>query len=429
MTTSEADIRSYNSQSGSSDLNHDGFEELAVQDLSWAVNTSARYASMLHKIPDIFAWEESRDHLANLQILARSVALRRLRSCLDHIGRYDQSLFKSMRTAFEELPLEGKLRFMTAPETFYRITRLRKEPVDSIISLCNFLNGEAALHGLGPIDKDYVTALGDFYYSEATPGRLTATDGKEDNAPVNAFYAPRLAEAIAIDFASPNAATAQETDDEREYVQYSEDEKALVCEKLNNLFSRIERVSEAAAYLIKQHIKVIIPLKTAESGGSGSTSQPRYPGRVLLRGVDVGSFGALASGLVHEAMHQVLYILEWGGPFIVEDPDVRAARAKSEWTGRDLPLHSFIHACFIWYGLSNFWARARFSDAFDAADVERQLARSLIGFRDQNPVERLAPYAGMARYDVLKIAGTLRDRLQSVISESRVENQKVESTC
>jgi hypothetical protein len=144
----------------------------------------------------------------------------------------------------------------------------------------------------------------------------------------------------------------------------------------------------------------------------------------LLRGIEEGSLGAIAGGLVHEATHQVLYVLEWAGPFIVEDPDMRAVAVKSGWTGRDLALHSFIHACFVWYSLSNFWGLARSHEAFDAADVKGQLARSLIGFRDENPVARLAPYAGMARYDVLKIVGTFRDRLQSVLSESAVETNR-----
>lgn len=416
MTASEADIRSYDSQSDSFNRNYDWMEELAVQDLSWVVNTSSRYASMLNKIPNIFAWEESRDHLNNLQILARSVALRRLWSCLDYIGRYDRSLFKAMRTSFEELPLEGKLRFMTAPETFYRITRLRKEPVESIVFLCNFLNGETAFHGLSPIDKDYVTALGDFYCSESTQDRVA---GGEDDAPLQAFHVPRLAGAIPIDFASPNVKNAQETDELREYLQYSEEDKALICEKLNEALARIERVSEAAAYVLKQHIKVIVPLKTTERG-YGSTSQPHYPGRVLLRGAELTPLAALATNLVHEAMHQVLYILEWGGSFIVEDPDVRAVRVKSGWTQRDLALHSYIHACFIWYGVSMFWGHARSSDVFEAADIQAQLAKTLSGFRDRNPVDLLAPYAGMLRYDGLKTAATLRDRLQDILDQATV---------
>ncbi len=415
MTTAEADIRSHNSQDGSSELNHDAFDELGVQDLLWVVNTSSRYASMLRKLPDIFAWEESKDHLANLQVLGRSVALRRLRCALDHIGRYDPDLGRSMRSAFEELPVEGKLRFMTAPETFYRITRLRKEPVDAVVSLCNFLNGEAALHGLGSIDKDYVTALGDFYYSEDPPQRSEDTNGKE----ANAAYAPRFAETIPIDFASPNWANAQESDDKRVYLPHSAEEKALVCEKLDAAFSRIERISEAAAYLIKQHVKVVVPLKAAE-GGYGSTSQPHFPGRVLLRGVDVCPLASLATNLIHESMHQVMYILEWGGSFFIEDPDARAARVKSIWTGRDLPLHSFIHACFVWYGLSNFWARTEASEVFQAADVEKQLTKSMAGFLNQNPADQLTPYPGMLRYDVVKAAATLRDRLQGVIDQTKL---------
>jgi hypothetical protein len=419
MTTAEADILSYNSQDRSSELSHDAFDELGVQDLLWVVNTSSRYASMLNKIPTIFAWEESKNHLANLQVLARSVALRRLRSALDHIGRYDQELGRSMRSAFEELPVEGKLRFMLAPETFYRITRLRKKPVDAITSLCNFLNGEAALHGLGPIDKGYVTAIGDFYYSEDPPQRSANTNGKGANAPANAVYAPRFAETIPIDFGSPNSANAQESDDKREYLPYSEEEKAVVREKLDAAFNRIERVSEAAAYLIKQHVKVVIPLKAAE-GGYGSTSQPHFPGRVLLRGVDICPLASLATNLVHESIHQVMYILEWGGPFFIEDPDARAARVRSGWTGRDLPLHSFIHACFVWYGLSNFWTRPAASEVFQAADAEKQLSRSMAGFRNQNPADQLTPYAGMLRYDVVKTAATLRDRLQGVIDQTKI---------
>lgn len=421
MTTSEAEVGSYYSQRGAHSLDYDSFEELAVPDLSWVVNTESRFASILHKIPDIFAWDEScRDHLTNLQVLARSVALSHVRSALDHIGRYDQSLFRSMMATFVDLPLEGKLRFMTAPETFYRIRRLRKEPVDSIASLCNFLNGEAAFHGLGPIDKDYVTALGDYYYSEGAAGALPANNGTEAQTPTNAVFAPRVGGVIPIDFASPNVANAQETDDPVEYLEYSAEEKTLICENLNAVLSQIERVSVAAADLIKQHIKVIIALKAKDRTESGSTSQPRYPGRVLLRGVEHGLFGWLASSLVHEAMHQVLYILEWAGPFTIGDSNVKAQQVKSEWTGRDLQPHSYIHACFIWYGVSSFWIRARSSDAFDQKIVERQLAKSIVGFQNQNPTERLAPCAGMVRYDVLQTAGTLQDRLRSATHQTTV---------
>src|SRR4029078_3375583 len=151
------------------------------------------------------------------------------------------------------------------------------------------------------------------------------------------------------------------------------------------------------AQLIKQYIKVIIPRKHA-SGGCGSTSQSRFPRRVLIRGVEVHTSASLASSLVHESIHQLLYKLEWAGPFIIEDPDARAATAKSGWTGRQLVLHQLFNSCFVWYGISNFWERARSSEAFEASAVEGQLARSTLGFRDRNPIEQLAQTAVMVRY-------------------------------
>src|ERR1051325_6009532 len=92
MTTAEAAIYSSDSYSVLSDPNPDWVEELAVPDFSWVVNTSSRYAAILSKIPDILMWEESNVYLENVQVLALAIAIRRFRSCLNHIGLYDQSL-------------------------------------------------------------------------------------------------------------------------------------------------------------------------------------------------------------------------------------------------------------------------------------------------------------------------------------------------
>src|SRR4051794_19926071 len=120
MSTTSVAARSSESHTTSFEAKRDSFEELAVHDLSWIVNNTSRYASLLQRIPEIFAWADAAVDFEKLQVLAQSVALRRFRSCLDHIGRYDSALAKSMRSSFEALPVQGKLRFMTAPETFYR---------------------------------------------------------------------------------------------------------------------------------------------------------------------------------------------------------------------------------------------------------------------------------------------------------------------
>lgn len=394
---------------------YDWLSDLVVPDLPWIVNTASSYATALQMVPDTFAWKDSSTHFAILQTLLQSMATRRLRSCFDYIGRHDSSLLHTMQSLFDKLPAAGKLRFTTAPETYFQITRMRREPVETVIYLCNALNGEAAYYDLGPTSKGYVTALGDFYCSQIAPDGASESDGNESAASLKMVRAPLLAGKVPIDFDSPNVANAQETRDHREYLKYSPDEQALICERLEEALKLIETVSENAASLIKTFIKVIVPLKPPT--GYGSTSQCRIPGRVLLSGVERCSLAALASSMVHEAMHQLLYIIEFNGSFITPDPDANTARAKSLWTGRDLPLHSFIHACFIWYGLSNFWAQAQVSGKFERPQVEQEFSRSISGFCGQNPVETLAPHAGMVRYDVYKIANSLQGRLKDVIPQ------------
>jgi hypothetical protein len=319
-----------------------------------------------------------------------------------------------MRDSLETLPPEGKLRFMAAPETYYRIAQLRKEPTESIVRLCKFLNGETALYGCGIADKQYWTALGDFYYSGANGREESAEKDSVTWVEDQNFRAPRLAGTIPIDFFSPNIASTRAVMYSDQLVEFSPAERVAVCRQLEEAFNRIEQTSEHAARLIKDFVKVIIPLKVI--GSSGSTSQVAFPGRVLLRGLEHMTLGKLASALVHEAMHQLLYIVEYAGKFVVRDLGAkRPARVSSLWTGRELELHSFIHACFVWYGLSQFWRCAQSSDAFKPDTVHQELYRCLAGFRNQNPVEALGAHSRLLRDDILAVALSLQDHLRDVM--------------
>lgn len=388
-----------------------------LPDFRWVVNGQSNYQATLESLPQVFAWKDSRDVLANIGLLDISVCAHRLRSCLDYIQLYVPDFAESMRNCYEALPPSGKARFMMAPETFYRISRLRKEPSTSVICLCRFLNGESAFHGEEAVSqKQYWTALGDFYY--AGPNRVKPLAAERDAywTPDRSFRAPYLAEAIPMDFVSPNILSAMEDKTiPAEYLNFSPEEIAAVCRLLEDTFRGIARASEAAARLIKECVKVIIPLKVSQGGGS--TSQPAYPGRVLLRGVDRFSPTRLASALVHEAIHQFLYILEHAGRFVVNDPEAKAnIRVTSLWSGRQLELHSYFHACFVWYGLANFWALAKATDAFDKEAVDQELSRSLAGFRGANPVEALGPHAERVRYEARVVASTLQGELHSLLT-------------
>jgi hypothetical protein len=387
-------------------------------DFQWVTNGNFMYANTLASVPDVFAWKDSKNILTSVGILEHSVCVRRLQSYFDHIHRFVPSLAASMRDCFDALPPKGRARFMMAPETVYRISRLRKDPTTSIVCLCNSLNAESAMYGDAVTNsKGYWTALGDFYYPGANREYLPIREHDISWDPDHPFRAPRLAQTIPVDFFSPHIASANpKIEGLADYMEFSPGERVLVYQRLEDALRAITEVSEAVGLLIRDFVKVIVPLKATQIG---STSQPPYPGRVLLRGVEQYSRERLAAALVHEAIHQFLYIVEYAGQFAVNDADTKAnVRITSLWTGRQLPLHSFFHACFVWYGLATFWGLAQSSNVFDPAAVDRELSKCLSGFRDQNPTDMLGPHAGLVRHEAKVVASALHGRLQSLLSRT-----------
>jgi HEXXH motif-containing protein len=222
------------------------------------------------------------------------------------------------------------------------------------------------------------------------------------------FRAPCLAETIPIDFFSPNRAIEDAAAPGAEYLEFTPSERLLVCQQLEAAVKAIEQISETAGVLVREFVEVILPYKVAR--GAGSTSQPRFRGRVLLRGVETVPLASVVGALVHEAIHQLLYVLEYAGPFIVEDKETKEkARITSLWSGRALRLHSFFHACFVWYGLANFWSRPQCSELLPPADIERERSRCLLGFAGANPVDTIGLYSPRVRSNALRVARTLQD--------------------
>ncbi len=90
--------------------------------------------------------------------------------------------------------------------------------------------------------------------------------------------------------------------------------------------------------------------------------------------------------LVHESVHQYLYRVERDqGDFC----DLAApGRHRSPWSGNRIPLHSLVHACFVYFALVGLWCRLarRLSDAEPIALVRDRLARNLFGFRYLRPL-------------------------------------------
>jgi hypothetical protein len=58
------------------------------------------------------------------------------------------------------------------------------------------------------------------------------------------------------------------------------------------------------------------------------------------------------SAIIHEAIHNYLYQIEIFTPFSSDTNLFYGIKTHSPWTGRELPLASFIHASFVWFACS-----------------------------------------------------------------------------
>ena len=88
----------------------------------------------------------------------------------------------------------------------------------------------------------------------------------------------------------------------------------------------------------------------------------------------------IADSLVHEAIHSFIYVVEEEQPFIPDRAAAETVKLISPWSGRALELHAFLHACFVWFGMWQFWRRALGSGVFPEARARRWMARSRAGF-------------------------------------------------
>ena len=80
-------------------------------------------------------------------------------------------------------------------------------------------------------------------------------------------------------------------------------------------------------------------------------------------------------------IHSLLYTVELDEPFILDREAVENMRIKSPWTGAELPVHSFLHACLVWFGLWQFWSLALHNSRFSMDHrVQEQLQGAEVGF-------------------------------------------------
>jgi hypothetical protein len=309
----------------------------------------------------------------------------------------------------DQISRQGYERFVTAPETSRRLFWPDVDWEDDLAFYATALLAEAAREGIAKkIPRELWTAVGDVCYFP---------DGHRLEWP----HVPKM---MPLDFGSPHAVwidlsgATWKTDRPRE---------PLTLHELNAAFQKIESALDGIGKLAPRAVafsarfnKVLVIQKDNNAPTqcqSGSTGQ--FVGRSFVTNVQNASITeeAVAEAVVHEAVHSILYmhqILEpWGPAEFIYDQKPRIA---SPWTGRPLPLRSFVEACFVWYALAHLWCYAVSDDYFEGQQVRYHLLRAIRGFLGKPLADPLAECQNVIHRLLVEVIDSMQARVRQAIT-------------
>ncbi|MEX1367634.1 MAG: HEXXH motif-containing putative peptide modification protein [Nannocystaceae bacterium] len=191
------------------------------------------------------------------------------------------------------------------------------------------------------------------------------------------------------------------------------DEEAVVP-KLRATLQALGLVSPAALALVTGSLVTILPRPSrgTEPAFTSVSSRPRVGSATLVDAAAPGvSRARIAGALLHEAIHSYLYRLELAVPLVDCPRTATQATVRSPWTGSELRLNTYVHACFVYFALVSLWRRAEARRFFDPAQVELLASRAASGFAGGEHLARLRAHRPHLHRVVDEQLARMTDRL------------------
>lgn len=351
----------------------------------------AERAIPLDAVPHMLRWGEDDAPLEQVHEAWTTMVHDRLAELLHALEQLHPASAERVRAALASLD-EGMVeRMVEAPETTFRLFWGR-DPAETGQFLFTAAAAERARAGKPvSVGRPVWSARGDFV---VLPG------GER-------VHGPAVAGVPCLDLDSPAACQLDLTG--ANYTVRSArrpltgPERTITLARLEELSSELRAASPRVAAFVLRFTKVLILQRHGdEPFSSGSNGQ--FVGRSAVANPQLPSAdgAVLADAVVHEAIHALLYMQELRRGWVLEASLYEATpRITSPWSGRRLPVRAFLQACFVWYGLVNFWAQAHLNGALNQRRKRDLFARAAGGFLDTPLVNALEPYRSVLRDEVL----------------------------
>lgn len=346
---------------------------------------------MLEHLTRYFAWRDDGTLTAAMEATLVDASSARYAHLVQRLATRDPARADALGKAFGALPDDAFLRVLLAPETGYR---LGYDPGDALTETADYLETaiavEAAILGQAPVPaKPAWSARGDHYFP-GEAGAIVAARTDDVFDPRRPYVAPAL-HGMIVDASSPRAVG--------KLVHIAGQAAPIAPAHLAAALDRIDaalavvRETDAAAWRTLTGLTDVIVVRSDPSVPEHYTSASTTLclRRPVLRNPFVAAARVcdLADGLVHEAIHCACDISEMvDGPWL-NDASAYGTYVFSPWTGRRLDLHTYLQACWVWYGLWNFWLAALEEGTIAPDDAAYCLARAYRGFYGALAVDRL----------------------------------------
>lgn len=187
--------------------------------------------------------------------------------------------------------------------------------------------------------------------------------------------------AFATDFDAPERWPDVPYDTSSASARHDTDARTRIASILDGAARTMDGRAPAARRLVDAQLQRVL-LRCSETAPGGSASHRSHVGSCLMTNLhrSAAAVPVAIEAVTHEAIHQLLYRTEQAtGLFCDLSP---LPTVRSPWSGARLPLHSLVHASFVWFGLLSLWselALAPSSDA-DAEHARARIAHCLFGF-------------------------------------------------
>jgi hypothetical protein len=317
------------------------------------------------------------------------------------LARSDRAVVEALHALDER----GRRRVLRAPEVTRRLLFAASAPNDTASFVARAVAVEMTLARIGaPLPTASWSALGDALVEpNGTAARWPQLDGDD---------------AVVLDFGSPWAERI-DLSGRDEYTsaprpRFTDEQVRSIHQRLLTATTRLAELSPTlSAFVAKATCVLVLQIDRDAPHHVASGTNGHYIGRSFVTNPQIpeATLECITEGVVHEAIHGLLFRDSLLQPWVDGDAAAEVPRVQSPWTGRALPVRSFLEAVYVWFGLVHLWALATRTAAFDPDVARDRLFRCVKGFGFGSLVDRVQPWLPEIRPDVIETIDGLQGRV------------------